>query len=241
MLGELACFGTFFVETYQQLYFCRVLTGISIGGSTPIIFSILADYYPEDSRIFVSTLVGISMSTGIAGGQLLAGIIGPISSWRLPFLLVSIPALLLGILILLTASEPKRGSQEEGLRVVTEIMSDHPIITLTSNYYQLDQPITQQMSTSMPTHSNDARNSSNPILTFSNESPSQTIESTSKYSNSNYCIDINSRTSAHNKELEYDEKIDLQKLSTLFTTPSALIIFLQGSKVCLYKYSFTEI
>ena len=53
------------MTTYTQLLALRVLTGISIGGATPIIFSILADYYPGSKRIRVSTLLGISMSGGI--------------------------------------------------------------------------------------------------------------------------------------------------------------------------------
>lgn len=95
----------------------QVLTGISIGGATPVIFSMLADIYSENSRIYVSSLVGIAMSFGIGGGQLLAGVIGDtLGDWRLPFLLVSIPAMLLGLLMMCTVREPKRGREERAFR-----------------------------------------------------------------------------------------------------------------------------
>ena len=64
-LGELACLSTYWTTTYTELYICRVMTGISIGGATPIVFSLLADLYPGDSRVSVSTFVGISMAGGI--------------------------------------------------------------------------------------------------------------------------------------------------------------------------------
>ena len=113
ILGEAACLGTYWVQTYPQLFACRVLTGISIGGAAPVIFSLLADYWPGSSRVQVSTLIGISMSAGIAFGQLTAGLMGPTYGWRSPFLVVAIPCLLLGILIVLTSTEPIRGGQEE--------------------------------------------------------------------------------------------------------------------------------
>ena len=62
---ELACLATYWTTTYLGLYFCRILTGISIGGATPVVFSLLADMYAEDSRAKVSTFIGVSMSFGI--------------------------------------------------------------------------------------------------------------------------------------------------------------------------------
>ena len=45
ILGELSCILTYWSTTYTQLYVCRVLTGVSIGGANPILFSLLADFY----------------------------------------------------------------------------------------------------------------------------------------------------------------------------------------------------
>jgi MFS family permease len=73
----------------------------------------LADMYGNISRIYVSTMVGIAMCFGVGLGQLLAGVVGDImDDWRLPFLLVSLPAILLGLLMLFTIREPARGGQE---------------------------------------------------------------------------------------------------------------------------------
>ena len=75
MFGESACFATYWSQNYSQLLALRIVTGISIGGATPIIFSLLGDMYPESSRTYASSLIGISISSGIAGGQLIAGLL----------------------------------------------------------------------------------------------------------------------------------------------------------------------
>eukprot|EP01041_Mallomonas_annulata_P011522 gene11522-24098_t len=111
-LGEISCLLIYWSKTYLQLFILRTLTGISIGGAGPIIFSLLADFYSGPERIHVATLVSVSMSLGIAGGQVFAGLIGPDYGWRLPFLLTPIPSLLCSVLFVLTTTEPNRGSQE---------------------------------------------------------------------------------------------------------------------------------
>ena len=115
LLSSLATGGTFFVQTYEQLFFVRTLTGIGIGAAAPITFSIMGDFYSLDNRIYVSTYLGICMSVGISSGQLIAGLVGPAYGWRLPFLIVAIPAICCAIAVLVTGTEPQRGSQEEAV------------------------------------------------------------------------------------------------------------------------------
>lgn len=136
--GESACLATYWVQNYGQLFACRVLTGISIGGATPIIFSMLGDMYPEESRIHVSTLVGVALAAGIAGGQLLAGLVGPAMGWRAPFLFVAVPALVCAALVFFTVSDPPRGDQEQETRKlrqqgVTLRHAANPLINIPSD------------------------------------------------------------------------------------------------------------
>ncbi len=42
---------------------------------------------------------------------------GPYAGWRLPFVIVAVPTLLLALLMLLTAEEPPRGVTEAALQV----------------------------------------------------------------------------------------------------------------------------
>ena len=126
--GEMASIATYCVENYWQLFFYRTITGISIGGATPIVFSLLGDMYKQSNRIYASSLIGVAISGGTAGGQLMAGyivflfivihldknlgfegLVGPAYGWRLPFLIVAIPALLCAMLVVFTTVEPSRG------------------------------------------------------------------------------------------------------------------------------------
>jgi hypothetical protein len=68
-IGEGACFATFWTRTYTQLYVCRTITGFSVGGAIPLIYSVLGDLFVAEDRHAVSAIIGIGTGTGIAFGQ----------------------------------------------------------------------------------------------------------------------------------------------------------------------------
>jgi hypothetical protein len=55
------------------------------------------------------------MGFGVGLGQLIAGLLGPYYGWRLPFMIVALPALVIVLLFALTTSEPKRGGKERAI------------------------------------------------------------------------------------------------------------------------------
>lgn len=114
-IGEGACLATFFAQTYPQLYCCRAITGFALGGALPLIYSILGDLYAATDRHFANAVVGIGTGAGISVGQGVAGFLGPTMGWRLPFLVISLPALLCAALVLFTVRDPERGSMEEAV------------------------------------------------------------------------------------------------------------------------------
>ena len=63
-------------------------------------------------RHIVSACVSFGVGAGISIGQAVAGYIGPLYGWRLPFLVISIPALLCAVLVYFTVEDPKRGAME---------------------------------------------------------------------------------------------------------------------------------
>jgi MFS family permease len=114
--GEGACLATYWIRTYRQLYFCRALTGLSMGGALPLIYSLLGDLFAAEDRHTASSNVGVGMGCGIALGQIVAGFLGPRFGWRVPFLVVSIPALICAVAFYCFVDEPERGGTEEAVR-----------------------------------------------------------------------------------------------------------------------------
>ncbi len=115
-LGQGACLASGLVKTYDGLYWARALTGLGIGGSFPLMYSLIGDYYPKERRASANAVLGLASGLGIAVGQLLAGMLGPSQGWRAPFLYVAVPGMLLNLLFLAIAREPQRGAHEEALR-----------------------------------------------------------------------------------------------------------------------------
>jgi MFS family permease len=120
IVGEIPCLLTGFVQTYDQLFWMRALTGIGIGGALPLTYSMIGDYFSHGNRATATACIALAEGLGIAGGQLLAGFIGPGMGWRLPFIIVAVPNFFLCALMLLTVKEPVRGVTEESLRDLIE-------------------------------------------------------------------------------------------------------------------------
>ena len=112
LLGEGPCLLTIFVTKYWQLFILRLLTGISIGGCLPLIFSLLSDMYVHEHRSLVSAIVQVALGAGIAAGQGISGYVGPIIGWRWPFVIVAVPAVVCSLIMYATTDEPERGSTE---------------------------------------------------------------------------------------------------------------------------------
>lgn len=115
-MGSLACLSSGLAQNYEQLYWSRALTGLGIGGSFPVMYSLIGDYFPPARRAAATATVGLATGLGIAIGQLMAGMVAPTHGWRLPFIYVAVPTLILVALFAIVAREPKRGQQEAGLQ-----------------------------------------------------------------------------------------------------------------------------
>ena len=112
LIGEGSCLVTYWTTTYTGLYITRALTGFSVGGALPLLSSVLGDWYPPSERAKVMANLGVGTGMGIAFGQAISGWIGPAYGWRMPFLVVSVPALVVAVLIMTTVVDPKRGESD---------------------------------------------------------------------------------------------------------------------------------
>ncbi len=116
LIGQIPCLLTAFVTNYQQFFWLRVLTGIGVGASFPVVFSMLGDLYDEKKRAIAVTWMTTVIGVGQILGQLVGGYLGPVYGWRFPFIAISVPNLLILVLFYILVTEPKRGASEESLR-----------------------------------------------------------------------------------------------------------------------------
>ena len=72
LIGEAPCFATYWVRTYTQLLILRALTGISVGGVLPLLYSVLGDLFAEEHRSLVSAALATAAGVGVAVGQAIA-------------------------------------------------------------------------------------------------------------------------------------------------------------------------
>lgn len=115
LLGEIPCFLTGFAQSYHQMLFLRVLTGVGIGGTVPIAFSLLGDFFTEKTRPRAQAWYDAITTIGVLLGMIVAGFLGPVFGWRVPFFIVSAPNFLF-IAGMFFSREPSRGAGEQEIR-----------------------------------------------------------------------------------------------------------------------------
>jgi len=114
VLTSIACLLTARVGTFGELAWARAITGFGIGGSLPVVYSLIGDWFPARKRASASAFVTAASGVGVFVGQCVATITGSVD-WRWPFLVIAVPAAATGFLIWYFAEEPVRGGQEEGI------------------------------------------------------------------------------------------------------------------------------
>jgi len=112
VVGGVASLGTASSQSYAALFWWRALTGVSLGASLPVTFSLLADLFPSSMRTSASGRVGIAMSAGVGAGQFVSGFLGAARGWRAPFVLVGLAFLALAAAVIALMVEPKRGAMD---------------------------------------------------------------------------------------------------------------------------------
>lgn len=108
---------------YVGLFLTRVGVGVGEATLSPAAYSMLGDYFPREKlgRAMAVYSIGVPLGSGIAlvGGSLVVKfvtegptvplpVLGDLAPWRLTFLWVGLPGLLVALLIALTVREPRR-------------------------------------------------------------------------------------------------------------------------------------
>ena len=94
-------------QSYVQLLLARIGVGIGEAGTLPPSHSLIGDYFPPEGRSTALAMLTFGSSTGIALGTWLGGAIGAEFGWRVAFLAVGLPGVLLAVAVRLVIKEPR--------------------------------------------------------------------------------------------------------------------------------------
>ena len=122
-----------FVQNYAQLLLARLGVGLGEAGGSPPSHSIISDYYPPEQRATALSFYSTGIYAGILLGFAFGGIIADSFGWRMAFLVVGLPGVLLAVVLRLTVKEPQRGrydgnaiSHKPGLKETLHILRMRP-------------------------------------------------------------------------------------------------------------------
>lgn len=105
-------------QNFTQLLAARIGVGVGEAGCSPPAHSLIADYYPPDQRASALSIYALGIPIGSIFGLLAGGWIAEFYGWRMAFLLVGIPGIVLAVLVELSVIEPPRGMSDPGARQV---------------------------------------------------------------------------------------------------------------------------
>ena len=97
---------------FYTLLLARVCVGINEAGSSPASQSLIADYFAPKERATAMGIYSTGIFFGILLGFLLGGWINEYMGWRMAFVVVGLPGLLVALVFWLSVKEPARGQSE---------------------------------------------------------------------------------------------------------------------------------
>lgn len=93
---------------FASLMACRIGVGIGEAGCSPPAISLISDYVRPERRAGAMSLYSMGVPVGIVIGFLAGGYLREEVGWRMAFVIVGLPGLLVAALLLFTVREPVR-------------------------------------------------------------------------------------------------------------------------------------
>jgi MFS family permease len=114
-------------QNFIMLAISRAGVGIGEAGCTPTAHSLIAEYFPKNSRARAMAIYSMGISIGTLLGMAMGGIIAAQWGWRAAFFVAGVPGLLLAVAAALTLIEPRRHLKGEALKAATAASPYLPI------------------------------------------------------------------------------------------------------------------
>ena len=101
-----------FVQNYSQLLLARIGVGIGEAGGSPPSHSIVSDIFPKEQRASALSFYSTGVNLGIMFGFLFGGWLNEFFGWRVAFLVIGVPGIIIAGIVFATVPEPIRGLLE---------------------------------------------------------------------------------------------------------------------------------
>lgn len=107
-----------FAQNFWQLFAARVGVGVGEAGGVAPSYSLIADYFPPNSRARALAIYSLGIPIGsafgvVAGAQIAGGNLGESLDWRAAFIIVGIAGIVIAPIFRLTMREPVRGGLDK--------------------------------------------------------------------------------------------------------------------------------
>jgi MFS family permease len=99
-------------SNFASLVVGRALTAVGEAGGTPPSHSLISDYFSRAGRATALSVYALGVPAGAVLGNLIGGRGNDLFGWRITFVLVGVPGLIIALLVWLTVREPPRGLSE---------------------------------------------------------------------------------------------------------------------------------
>ena len=93
---------------YMQLVAARIGVGVGEAGCSPPAHSMISDMFPAKKRATALSIYSSGIFLGIFVGYLIAGYVQEAVGWRMTFMIVGIPGILVALIFRFTVKEPTR-------------------------------------------------------------------------------------------------------------------------------------
>lgn len=98
--------------SFATLFMARIGVGVGEAGASPPAHSLISDYFPPNRRGFALGIYYLFIPLGYMAGFLFGGWLNEFFDWRIAFIVVGAPGILLAVIVRFTLKEPTRGLSE---------------------------------------------------------------------------------------------------------------------------------
>lgn len=104
-------------QNYVHLLLLRIGVGVGEAGGSPPSHSMISDIFPRRRRAFALSIFSMGVYFGYLLAYSLGGWVAEDLGWRIAFVVVGLPGVLIAVLVAITVKEPPRGLADHGYSV----------------------------------------------------------------------------------------------------------------------------